>query len=338
MRAAVLIKQGSALNAFEIRDVLQPIAKEGEVLIKVAASGLNFADVMARMGLYKEAPPLPTILGYDVAGTIIATGAGVTNFKEGDRVTALTRFGGYAEHAVAHSTAVIKIPEKLDVFAATALATQYCTAVYAAFEMVNLFEGNKVLIHSGAGGVGIALIQYAKFKKCEIFATAGSDDKIKFLHQLGVDHAINYTTDNFEKQIKEKMGNKAIDVIFDAVGGKSVKKGIRLLAPGGKIICYGAAALSNTNILGKIKTILGFGLYHPAQLMMASKSILGINMLAIGDHHPQIIKRCLQQTIHLYSIDVFLPTIAKVFNAADVGKAHEYFENRISIGKVVLKW
>ncbi len=338
MKAVVLIKNGSAFKAFEIREIPKPSVMQGEVLIKVAAFGLNFADGMARNGMYKEAPPLPAVLGYDVAGTIEEIGDGVQNLKKGDRVTAMTRFGGYAAYAVTNASAVAIIPDQLDAATATALTTQYCTAFYAASEMVNLHNGNKVLIQSGAGGVGTALIQFAKYKQCEIFATAGSGDKINYLKQLGAHHPINYNTENFETVIKKITGQKGVNVIFDAVGGKSVKKGMRLLAPGGRLVCYGAAALSNKNIFGKIKTALQFGFYHPAMLMMPSKSIIGINMLAIADSQPAVIERCLSAVMKLYEAGIFAPEIAKVFNANEIAEAHDFLEKRKSIGKVVVQW
>jgi NADPH:quinone reductase-like Zn-dependent oxidoreductase len=338
MKAAVLIKKGSALNAFEIRDIPKPEIQTGQVLIKVAAFGLNFADVMARRGMYKEAPPLPAILGYDVAGTIDAIGAGVTGLKKGDRVTAMTRFGGYAEYAITNASAVAIIPDELDAATATALTTQYCTAIYAAAEMVNLHKGDNVLIQSGAGGVGTALIQYAKYRGCRIFATAGSESKLNYLKALGVQHAINYNTQDFEKVINDVTEKKGVDAIFDAVGGKSIKKGIRSLSPGGRIVCYGASALNGKNIFGKIITALQFGFYHPAMLMMPSKSIIGVNMLQIADHHPAIIQRCLQQVMDLYKAGVFQPSIGKVFPSTAIGEAHDFLENRMSTGKVVVQW
>ena len=338
MKAAVLIKQTDASSAFEIRELPKPAPQGDEVLIKVTASGLNFADVMARKGMYKEAPPLPCVLGYDVAGVVEAVGTDVKNVKAGDRVTALTRFGGYAEYAVTKSSAVAAIPVDMDDATATALTTQYITAYYAAAEAVNLFAGDKVLIQSGAGGVGTALIQICKHKGCEIFSTAGSEDKIKHLSSLGVHHPVNYNKDDFALVIKSLTGGKGVDVIFDAVGGASVKKGIRSLAAGGRIVCYGASALTDKNIFGKIKTALGFGFYHPVMLMMPSKSIIGINMLSIADEKPAVIQRCLEAVIKLYNEGVFIPTISKVFPVNEIGAAHEYLEKRKSIGKVVMKW
>lgn len=338
MKAAVLIKKGSALNAFEIREVPKPTVADGQVLIKVAAFGLNFADVMARRGMYKEAPPLPAILGYDVAGTIEEVGPNVTGLKKGDRVTAMTRFGGYAEYAVTNASAVAIIPDTLDAPTATALTTQYCTALYAAAEMVNLHRGDKVLIQSGAGGVGTALIQYASYIGCEIFATAGSEKKLNYLRELGVQHPINYITQDFELVIKDLTQQEGVDVIFDAVGGKSIKKGIRSLAAGGRIVCYGASAFTGKNLPGKITTALQFGFYHPAMLMMPSKSIIGVNMLQIADHKPAVIQRCLRRVMELYTANIFKPCMAKVFPVSAIGEAHEFLEKRKSIGKVVVQW
>jgi NADPH2:quinone reductase len=338
MKAAVLVKNGSAATAFEIREVPMPTYKADEVLIKVAAFGLNFADVMARNGMYKEAPPLPAILGYDVAGFIEAVGDNVTDFKAGDRVVAMTRFGGYAQYAVTNASATTIIPANLSMAAATALATQYCTAYFAAAKMMRLHKGDTVLIQSGAGGVGTALIQYAKYKGCEIFSTAGSDTKLNYLQSLGVQHPINYNTQDFEKEVMKLTGGKGVDAVFDAVGGSSVKKGFRSLDAGGRLVCYGASAMTDKNIFGKIAAALGFGFYHPLMLMMPSKAIIGVNMLRIADEKPAMIQRCLAAVVQLTNQGVFIPTVSKVFPVAAIGEAHDYLATRKSIGKVVVEW
>ena len=338
MNAIFLVKNGAAANAFQFREVPIPVPGPGQVLIKVEAFGLNFADVMARRGMYKEAPPMPCVLGYDVAGVVAVAGEGVEHVKKGDRVVAMTRFGGYAEYALTDATAVAIIPGSIDMPTATALATQYCTAYYAAAEMVNLHAGDKVLIHAGAGGVGRALIQFAKHKGCEIFSTAGSTKKLAYLKTLGADHPINYQTQDFEKEIKEITGGNGVDVIFDAVGGQSVKKGFRLLGAGGRIICYGASSMSNRNIFGKVSEAIGFGFYHPVMFMMSSKSMMGLNMLKIADHKPGMIQSCLEAVIRLTDSGVFSPLPATVFPAADIAAAHEYLENRKSMGKLAIQW
>jgi len=338
MKAVFLVKQGAASGAFEIREIPVPVPGAGQVLIQVEAFGLNFADVMARRGMYKEAPPIPCVLGYDVAGIVTETGKDVINVKEGDRVTAMTRFGGYAEYAVTDARATSVIPPALDAATATALTTQFCTAYFAAAEMVNLHKGDKVLIQSGAGGVGTALIQYAKYKECEIFSTAGSEEKLQHLGKSGVQYPINYNTQDFETEIKIITDGKGVDVIFDAVGGKSVKKGFRSLASGGRIICYGAAEMSNQHILGKIKSALAFGFYHPVMFMTASKSMIGINMLRIADDHPEILQRCLEAVVRLTEEGIFIPSVGKTFPVTEIAEAHDFLESRKSMGKVAVNW
>jgi NADPH:quinone reductase-like Zn-dependent oxidoreductase len=338
MKAAVLVKHGDPATAFEIREVPTPKIKEGEVLIKVEGFGLNFADVMARMGLYADAPPMPSILGYDAVGRVTEVAPDVTHVKAGDRVTAMTRFGGYAEYVAAMGMGTAKIAESVPVGEGTALTTQYCTAYYAAAEMVNLHEGDRVLIHSAAGGVGTALLQYAKYKGCEIFATVGSDAKAKLVKDAGAHHAINYVTHDFEQEVKRITGGKGVDVIFDAVGGSSVKQGIRSLAPGGRIVCYGAADISGRNIFGKISTLLGFGIYHPIQFMNTSKALIGLNMLRIADSKPAALKRCLDNVVRLYEQGVFKPVVGRVFTVGQLSEAHALLGSRGSTGKVTVTW
>jgi NADPH:quinone reductase-like Zn-dependent oxidoreductase len=337
MKAIYLIRKGAAEKAFEFRDVAKPVPKENEVVIKVEYSGLNFADTLARRGMYRDAPPMPCVLGYDVSGIIDAVGNKVISLKPGDRVTSFTHFGGYAEYAVTNEMGAVKIPDSLDGAAATALATQYGTAYYCSAEATNMNEGDTVLIHAAAGGVGTALTQYALYKKCIVFATAGSDEKIAMLKKAGVQYPINYRKEDYKDVIKRNA--KGIDVIFESLGGKYVKDGIKLLNPGGRIICFGAAEMSNsTNPFYQLKTGLAFGFYHPAQFIMPSKSIIGVNMLAIADNKPLVLKRCLEGVMELYNKNIFKPFAGKVFPANEVAKAHEYIESRASTGKVAIRW
>jgi len=339
MRAIYLVKHGDADEAFEVRETPIPVPNPGQVLIKVEGFGLNFADVMARKGMYPEAPKPPGLIGYDVCGIVERIGSNVTDVAEGDRVTALTRFGGYAEYALTDSRAVTKIPDHINVAEATTLTTQYCTAYYCAAEMVNLFEGDRVLIHSAAGGVGTGLLQYAKYKKCEIFATTGSHAKVELLNQLDAHHVINTSKEEFDVYIDEQTKGDGVDVIFDAVGADFIRRGIRILAPGGRIVCYGAAQMSDSpNVLFQLTKAIQFGIYHPAQFMMNSKSLIGVNMLKIADGKPQVIKRCLDNVVRLVEEGVFKPQGGKIFKADDIAAAHKYLEQRKSVGKVACTW
>lgn len=338
MKAAVLTKFGKAEDAFEIREVKKPSIKSNEVLIKVEGFGLNFADIMARQGNYQDCPPLPAIIGYDVVGKVTETGSEVNNVRSGDRVTAMTRFGGYAEYAITDYRACAKIPENYPLGKATALTTQYCTADYCFNQIMNLFEGDKVLIHVAAGGVGTALVQMATNRGCEIFATAGSDNKMEYLRNLGVQHPINYRKNEFDVEIKRILGNEKLDAIFDPVGGSNAKKGYKLLASGGRILLFGASSMTGTSIFGKIGVGLGFGFYHPVQFMLKSQAMIGVNMLRIADDRPYTLKRSLDNVVAGVEKGILNPTEAKVFSINELAEAHKYLESRKSIGKVSVKW
>lgn len=341
MKAIYLKKYGNADKTFEVREAAIPKAAKGEIVIKVAASGINFADVVARRGLYPDAPKNPAILGYDVAGTVHEVGEDVEDGPQvGQRVTALTRFGGYAEYASTMSEGVAVIPDDMSYAEATAYATQACTAYYCALESVTLHEGDHVLIQAAAGGVGCFLVQLAKYKKCVIVGTA-STGKIDYLHEMGVDHPIDYTQVDFLKKIQEIFPDHGIDVAFDSVGGKVFKKSYKSLAPGGRVVTYGAAAQINgnkTNVIGAGLAAAGFGFYSPIQFLMGSKAIIGVNMLRVADNRPHVFKKCLEGVIELAREKVLHGRLDSTYNYKDIAKAHERIESRKSMGKIALLW
>jgi len=339
MKAAFLINNGAANAAFEIRETEIPSVAADEILIKVKGFGLNYADVMARQGLYKDAPPMPAILGYDVFGEVIEVGENVDSIMKGDFVAALTRFGGYAEYAVTKASGVIKLNAETNVAEATALATQYGTAWYAAMELANINEGESVLIHAAAGGVGTALVQMAKQKGCTIYGTASSDEKLAYLKTIGVDYPINYKQSNWFSVMKNYVGDNGVDAVFDAIGGKNAKQGWKILGHGGRLVLFGAAQLGDeNNIFKKLKFVLQFGFYHPIQLLSNSKTISGLNMLRIADHRPNTLKRCLKNVKEGYEAGYLKPTVAKVFPVEQLADAHEFLASRKSIGKVAVEW
>ncbi|MEO0469370.1 MAG: zinc-binding dehydrogenase [Bacteroidota bacterium] len=339
MRAAFLIKNGSADQAFEIRETPQPMPSTGEVLVKVDAFGLNFADVMARLGLYPAAPPIPAILGYDVVGRIESVGSGVNHLAVGQRVMALTRFGGYAEYAITDARAAVAIPDEMHPGEAVALATQAGTAYYMAEMATRLFEGDHVLIHAAAGGVGTALVQLAKARGCVLYGTAGSAEKLAMLTDMGVHHPINYREKDFATEIERITNGKGVDIIFDPVGGTSVKKGFKLLRPGGKIFCFGASAQTNTrNIFGRLRVLWRFGLYHPIQFLLKSRAMIGVNMLTIADERPEVLQRALEGAVQAHADGILKPIVGGDFSAEKIGEAHAFLESRQSRGKIVLRW
>ncbi|MBK8699716.1 MAG: zinc-binding dehydrogenase [Saprospiraceae bacterium] len=338
MKAIVLKKYGQASSAFEFMDREMPVPGDHEVLIKVSHSGINFADIMARNGMYDDAPKPPSVIGYDVAGEIVSTGKQVADLPQGSKVLALTRFGGYAEYVVASNLAVAKIPEGYDPAAATALATQGCTAYHCAIEMANLHAGDVVLVQAAAGGVGSMLVQLAKHKGCFVYGTA-SASKQDFIRSLGVDHAIDYTSQDFEKVISEGA-HKGVDVVFDSLGGQAYKKAFHLLKPCGKMVCFGAAEQMEAvkNKLKLIKLAYGFGLFSPISLLMQSRSVMMVNMLRIADLKPTLFKSHLLNVISMAELGVVKPFVSKVFPVEEVAAAHDFIESRQSTGKVVLRW
>ena len=279
-------------------------------------------------------------MGYDVGGTIHDIGEGVEGFKVGQEVTAMTRFGGYAEYVKAIPAGVHSIPDGWDFARSTTLTTQACTAVVCSEEVISLHPGEKVLIQAASGGVGRLLVQIAKNKGCEVFGTA-STGKQEYLKEIGVDYPIDYMKDDFYEKIREILKDDKLDVVFDNLGGKRYKQGLNLLGPGGRIVSYGAADQnkgSKSNKWGQIKVGLGFGFHSPIKLVGKSKAMIGVNMLVLADHKPYILKKALARVIELCEAGILDPRVDKSFPAEQIADAHEYLESRKSKGKVVINW
>lgn len=340
MKAFQLTRFGTASEAFQLKELpdLQP--QPHEVVVDVETFGLNFADVVARLGKYQDCPPLPVVIGYEVVGRISKVGSNAGEHKIGQRVVAFTRFGGYATQVKADHLGVVAIPENMDAGEAAALATQYCTAYYAAEEMVRLHEGDHVLLQAAAGGVGTALVQIAKYKKCVVYGGAGSDEKLDYLRKLGVDYPINYLKEDFYSAVKKIMGNNKPDVIFNSIGGKTARDGMKELGASGRMVCYGAADGTEikNKVLSGLKLAWGFGLTFTPFLIMQSKSFIGVNMLRIADDKTLVLKRCLTQVVKWHGEGILKPHVGKVFSANQLEEAHAFLESRKSIGKVIVNW
>jgi NADPH:quinone reductase-like Zn-dependent oxidoreductase len=333
-QAYYIVKNGKAESAFELRDLFLPVISDSEVLVEVEAFGINFADIMARIGIYRDAPPLPSIIGYESVGRVAQKGKDVHHVAVGDRVIAFTRFGSYAQAVVTRGDAVVKISEDFAAGKALALATQYVTAYYSAFVATRVMPGDKVLVQAAAGGVGTALTQLCKLRGATVYGTAGSQHKIDYIKSNGVDHAINYQTQDFATAIKEP-----IDIVFDSLGGEAFKKGMKLLAPGGKMVAFGAANQTDiSNIFGKIKFGMDFGVFSPIQLLMKSQAIIGINMLRIADNRPDIMKYCLENLVELSEKGDINPHVGGMYPHTELAQVHDMVEHRKSIGKIGVYW
>lgn len=339
MQAIYLVKNGEASSAFELRDHKTPAPQAKEVRIKVEAFGLNYADVMARNGLYREAPPLPSVIGYEVVGVIDQAGADMADDLIGKRVVAFTRFGGYSQYAITKDFAFTVIDD-LDAGKALSIATQYVTAYYMANYVTNFFEGDKVLIHAGAGGVGTALIQLCKLKGCEVFATAGSQEKLDYMKSHGADHVINYRNSDYENEVQKLLGNERLDATFNPIAGSTFKKDFKLMGSGGRIILFGGSERSGKKwgIFSTLNFVRKMGLVLPIGTMMRSKSIIGVNMLKIGDNRPQVLQRCMNEVAKMVINGEVNPHVGGRYDVSKIAEAHSFLESRKSIGKVIVTW
>lgn len=339
MRAAVLVRIGKASNAFEIREINTPEVSDNFIGIQVESFGLNFADVMARKGKYRDAPPMPSVLGYDVCGRVTAVGKKVTRHKIGDRVTALTRFGGYAEFAVTDERAAVRIAEDTPATAALALATQGATAWYCAEEVCKIYPCERIIITAAAGGVGSLLVQMAKMHHAKVYGIVSSESKEQVIRALGADGVLNRSKGDVFEQYQALEGKKALDVMFDSAGGSYVKKGIKNLAPGGRMVCYGGSQGANANnIFSFIKFALSFGIYHPAPLLMSSQALIGVNMLRLADHKADVLQQCMEGPIRLFNEGKLIPLAGKEFPIEKLGEAHDAIEQGKVPGKIAVRW
>lgn len=341
MKAVTLIKTGEAKEAFQLLDHPIPEPKSGELLIKVEGFGLNYADVVARHGLYQAAPSMPSVLGYEVVGVVEKVGTDEDGSLIGKRVLGFTRFGGYAEYAVANVKGTVEIPEDMPLGIATALGTQYVTAYYAVRESVRLHQGDRVMLHAAAGGVGTAIIQLCKLDGCEIFANAGSDEKCEFAKNNGATHAINYKKVDYADIIRKLSKEESpLDVVFNSVAGPTFKKDMKLLGSGGRMVLYGAADRSGKKwgTLSTLNMLRKMGVVIPIGLMMYSKGIIGVNMLGIADNKPDVLQRCMAAVVQLFKDGLINPHVGGVFAVEDIAEAHTLLEKGSTMGKVSIRW
>ena len=337
--AIVLVQKGNAYRAFEKRtiEINNPI--EDEVQIEVESFGLNYADVVARYGQYREAPPMPSVIGYEVVGRIVKVGSKSSPYLIGKRVLGFTRFGGYSKLVNTKESAVSVIDD-LNASEALALCTQSVTAYYMAEYISPIMKGDKILIHSAAGGVGTILIQLAKLKGATVIAKIGSENKRELVIALGADHVINYKQSDYIQQIEKILNGDRLDISYNPVAGSTFKKDFKLLGSGGRIVLFGGAEMSGTKwgILSTLNFVRKMGLVLPIGLMMRSKSILGVNMLKIADNKPEVLTHCLEQVIELYKVGKIKPQIGGNYLASEIAKAHEDLESGTTIGKLAIHW
>lgn len=330
-----LIKKGEANQAFALRPLELPALKNDEVLIEVEAFGLNYADVMARHGLYRAAPPMPSVLGYEAVGKVMEVGADVDQTLVGKRVIAFCRFGAYAKHVITMEYAVVPVADE-DAIELLALCTQGVTAYYMAEYLSPVQENDTVLVHAAAGGVGTMLIQMAKRRGATVVAKVGRTEKETLVKELGADHVVNYRTGDYVTQVQKALNGKKLDVSFNPAGGSTFKKDMSLLGAGGRMIVFGGSELSGAKwgILSMLSFVFKMGRLVPVALMAKSRSVLGVNMLEIADNKPDVMKRCLNDVVQLYQSGALKPQSGGMFDSDQLAEAHATLESGKSTGKI----
>ncbi|MEA2132453.1 MAG: hypothetical protein QOC68_362 [Solirubrobacteraceae bacterium] len=321
MRAVVITETGPP-EVLQVQERPDPQPGPGQVAIDVRAAGVNFADTMARVGLYPDAPKLPAVVGYEVAGTVVGSG---------QRVMAGTRFGGYASRVVAGEDDVVPLPDGLSFEQGAAIPVNYATAWAGLIRYGSLQAGERVLIQAAAGGVGIAATQIAKRHGAEVYGTA-SASKHDAIRAQGVDVALDYRKRGWQK------GLPRFDVIMDAVGGPSFRSSYRLLNPGGRLVAFGASAVMSgekRNPLTAARAALRMPRFNLIKQMSASKAVIGLNMLTLWDHAGTL-KPWIDPLVALMEDGTIQPVVAAAVPFDRAPEAHRMLIERRNVGKVVL--
>ncbi len=323
-------------SVLEVRSAPNPSPGPGEVRIQVEAAGVNFADLMARMGLYPDAPPLPTVVGYEVAGTIDQVGEGVDAKRIGEAVIALTRFSGYSSSVVVKSFQAVVRPTGMDAVTGAAIPVTGLTAWMMLEVMGGLKAGDRVLVHSAGGGVGLAALDLIKWRGGIAVGTASSH-KHAFLKQRGFSQLVDYRKEDFERVLSSDIG---FDLILDPVGGDSWSKGLRLLRSGGRLVCFGMSSNAigqKRNLFTVLRNLwrIPWTRFNPIWLINHNLGVLGVNMGHLWDEGERV-TTWLESLLELWSQGHLQPVIHATVPYTEAAEAHRILHARENMGKVIL--
>ncbi len=324
-------------EVLEVREAPDPTAAAGQIRVRVRASGINFADLSARIGMYPDAPPIPCVVGYEVAGVVDQVGPDVAGLTVGDRVFAMPRFGGYSDTVVVPAGQAFRLPERMSFEEGAALPVVYLTAHHMLLFTGSLRPGMKVLVHSAAGGVGLAAIDLLRAHECVIYGAA-SPGKHDFLRERGVQHCVDSSGDVPEAVRALVGGNGKLDLVLDPIGGRSWKESYELIGPGGRVACFGVSAVAQgkrRSLWSVLKMIVGVPLWNPISLMNANKSVTGVNMGHLFDRL-DLLRPQFESLLRLYEEGKIAPFVDRTFPFSEAAAAHHYLHDRKARGKLLL--
>ncbi|HEX2715660.1 MAG TPA: zinc-binding dehydrogenase [Candidatus Acidoferrales bacterium] len=345
MRAMVVRRYGPP-EVFEMREVPEPQPAPGDVLIRVKAVGINFADLLQRMGLYPGTPRPPFIPGLEVAGIIESVPSGLpgptSGLEPGARVVAMVAFKAYAERVAIPAAQVFRMPPAMPFEDAAAIPVNYLTAYHSMFHMGNLQPGERILIHGAAGGVGMAAVQLARTRRLVIFGTAGPT-KQEVLQRSGVDHPIDYTREDFA-QVVRRVAPEGIEMVMDPIGGKSFEKSYDCLGATGRLVVYGLSAAagpggasraSPSSLWRGLRALAQTPRFGPLRLMRENTAVIGVQLGRMKGHEG-LLRSQLEEIFKLYTAGQIKPVIGQTFPLEQAADAHRYIHARRNIGKVML--
>jgi len=335
---AIWITRAGGPEALEVRDTADPEPGPGQVRVRVRAAGLNFAEVMAALGLYPDAPKPPCVVGYEAAGVIDALGGGAEGHAVGRRVLALTRFGGHADVVCAPAEQVLEIPDEMSFEEAAAIPVNYLTAYHLLFRAANVRPGERVLLHMAAGGVGLAVLQLCRtVEGLEVFGTA-SAAKHDVLRAEGCTHPIDYRSTDYAAEVRRLTKGEGVDVVLDPLGGHDWRKGLKLLRPCGRLVAFGFANLASGQRRRPVRLAAqaaGIPLLTPLQLMNHNRTVSGVNIGHLWGE-TALLREELQAVLALWAAGSIKPRIDAVYPFTEAAAAHRRILGRQNVGKVLL--
>ncbi len=316
-----------------LRERPDPTPGPGEVLVRTAAIGLNFADLFVRSGDYPRAPKPPFVPGMEISGTVEAVGGGVTDVAPGRRVVAVPIFGGHAEKVVAKATHVFPLPDGVDLVEAAAVPVAFLTAWYACAR-AEVAEGDRVVVTAAAGGVGSALLQVLREKRAKTIALVGSDAKAAACRALGATDVATYESAD---ALIERVGGR-VDVVVDAIGGRVFRRLWRRLGPSGRYVLYGFAAASGASGVAKLtaaRELLAMGLFSPYSFVQSCRTLIGFNLSLLPDRTGEL-QRMAREVFALWKDGRIRPVLGPRFDFEHLPDAHRALAGRGTTGKVVI--
>lgn len=337
MRAVWITKFGGP-EVLQVREQPDPVPGPGEVRIRVKAAGLNFAEMMARQGLYPDAPKPPCVVGYEAAGVVDAVGEGVTSPAVGARVLALTHFGGHSDTVITKAIQAIPMPEEMSFEEGAALPVVYLTAYHMLFRVGWLRPGSKVLIHQAAGGVGLAALQLCRTVADVTTFGSASAAKHATLREHGCTHPIDYRSVDYAPEVRRLTDGRGVDLVLDALGGDDWKKGYALLAPAGMLITFGFANMAGgetRSLLNVARNFLKIPRWSPLGLMDKNRGVAGVNMGHLWTE-AAMLRGEIDALLELYRQKKIKPVVDSTFAFDKAAAAHRRMQERKNVGKIVL--